>query len=116
MTIEPIYQRQYKDDFVDSLSFTLDGKDNFSTFWKSPRIISASWAKDGDTLTIKTQITFNSDGEESQMLSTDMWSLANNGDEITRDFTIRGPWGEMKAIYVFSRVGSLGNNQEENGG
>ena len=115
MEIERTHQRQYEDDFVDTLSFTLDGKDNYSTFWNSPRIISAYWAKDGDALTIKTQITFNRDGEESRMHSIDIWSLNSDASEISRDFTINGQWGEMKAAYVFSRILSLGNNQREKG-
>ncbi len=115
MIVERTYQREYTHDYVDTLSFTLDARDNFSTMWNSSRIISARWANDGQALTIRTQIISERDGQQSQMISTDIWTLANNGAEINRDFTIDGPWGEMKAVYVFSTAKSLGNSQIKEG-
>jgi hypothetical protein len=101
MSLERTYQRQYKSDLIDTLRFTLDGKENHSIFWSSPRVVSAQWTNGKKSLTIKTTMTFDHDGEEHMMLSTDIWSLLNDGAELSRDFTIDGPWGEMKAIYVF---------------
>lgn len=104
MLIVRTYQLEYQDDFVDSIKFTLDEQENHSLFWQSPRVITAGWKNNGQTLTIRTQITFRHDGESNETLSTDIWNLTNAGREILRDFTIDGPWGELKAIYVFNKV------------
>ena len=104
LLIERTYQREFDGDFVDTLKFTLDGAENYSEFWNSPRIIRASWTENKDALVIKTKITFSRDGQESEMLSTDIWRLKQDGTEISRDFTINGPWGEFNAIYVFCKM------------
>lgn len=104
MTVVSTYQREYDDDFIDTLSFSLDGKENQSEFWHSPRIIIANWQEDGRSLTIKTWITFNHKDQKSEIFSSDIWKLDKEGSELTRDFTINGPLGEMKAIYIFAKT------------
>ncbi len=106
ITLQRTYQREYEDDIVDSLSFTLDGKENESRIWNSPRIITARWSEDQKELTIKTKITFTRDGQESEMNSTDKWTLQEEGQQLSRNFTIEGPMGEMKAVYVYTKAQS----------
>ena len=103
MMMERTYQREYDDDFVDTLKFTLDGEENQSKFWRSPRIITANWAENGQSLTIETKITFTRDGRQSEMFSTDVWQLKDHST-LSRNFTIEGPLGQMKAIYIFNRM------------
>ncbi|MBN1481600.1 hypothetical protein EH223_04485 [candidate division KSB1 bacterium] len=104
MMVVRSYQREYDDDFIDTLSFSLDGKENHSEFWHSPRVITANWQEGGCLLTIKTWITFTHEDQESEIFSTDIWKLDKNGSALTRDFTINGPLGEMKAIYIFTKT------------
>ena len=104
MTIERTYQREFEDDFIDTLKFSLDGKENHSTFWKSPRVIVANWANDEKSLTIITTITFSRDGLESETTSTDIWRILDDGATLSRDFALDGPWGLMRAIYVFTKA------------
>lgn len=111
MIVERTYQREYTHDFVDTLSFSLDARDNFSTMMNSSRVISARWADDGQALTIRTQIISERDGQQSRMISTDIWTLTKDGVEMNRDFTLDGPWGEMKAVYVFTKILSIGGMQ-----
>lgn len=102
MTIERTFQREYNDDFVDTMTFTLDGSENHSEFWNSPRVISAHWSEDGQALTINTRITFTWEDEPSTVRSTDTWQL--DGDMLSREFAVDGRMGRLEAIYVFSRT------------
>ena len=104
MLVERTYQREYDNDFVDTLKFTLDGKENYSEFWRAPRTITATWSENGQLLTIITKITFRRDNETSDMTSTEMWRLIENGSVLSRDFAINGPMGTLKATYIFTRM------------
>lgn len=113
MSVERVFQREYEDDFVMTVDFTLDGKENESEFWNSPRITVAEWSEDGKKLTIKTKITFNREGEEFEMNSTDVWSLSDDGKQLTTEFSSVSDRGEMEAVYIFKKAEAKNEEKQE---
>ncbi len=91
MIIQHTCQREYENDFIDMLTFSLDGKENYSEFWHSPRIITAEWSDDQKQLIINTKIIFAGENQENEIFSTDVWRLGENGAKVRRDLTFDGP-------------------------
>ena len=107
ITVVRTYQREHENDFVDTLSFTFDGADNHSNFLNSPRIITAHWSNDNKSLIINTKIIVSRDGQNDELFLRDIWTLVENGVLLSRNFTIDGPLGRMKAHYIFTRMDEM---------
>lgn len=58
---------------------TLDGKELKSTLFNSPRVTTVKWSEKGDMLNFKSTVTFNRGGQPTDMITTEDWSLLDNG-------------------------------------
>jgi len=103
LVIQRTYQREYEDDFVLEESVTLDGEECHSEFWNSPRVSTANWSEKGDTLIIDTKITFEREGQTSEMNIREAWSLKEEGKMLTIEHFSSSDWGEREIIMVFDK-------------
>lgn len=70
---------EYADDRVAEEDMTLDGKELKSTLFNSPRVTTVKWSEKGDMLNFKSTVTFNRGGQPTDMITTEDWSLLDNG-------------------------------------
>ena len=74
-TVEKVFQREYEDDIIIRETVTLDGKENKSEFWNSPRTTTATWSAPKDTLTVNSIIEFQGGGQSSEKIINEAWSF-----------------------------------------
>jgi len=94
---------EYADDKITEEKLTVDGKENKSEFWNSPRFITANWSEKGDTLILKSKVVFNRGGQTSEMVVNEAWYLQEQGSVLAiRQFS-SSFWGERKITLIFDR-------------
>jgi hypothetical protein len=101
LSIQRTYQREYEDDFVLEEALTMDGKECESEFWNSPRITTANWSEKGDVLAIVSNITFERDGQTSELEIKEDWSLQEDGKVLSIKHHSSSDWGERDITMVF---------------
>jgi hypothetical protein len=95
LTVKSYSVVEWADDEIAEQSLTLDGKDNKSTgFMNSPRIQTANWSPERDTLTIASRITMKF-GEKPpiEMKSKEVWALQKRGRKLMIIQTSEGMMG-----------------------
>ena len=65
--------------------------------------MTASWSKDGKTLTITSVLEMNRDGQSFQMNSTEIWTLMEDGKVLKIDQTRVTPRGERKSVLQYNK-------------
>ena len=103
MTIQKTFTTQSGEDMVTDEKMTLDGKESKSEIWNSPRITTAKWSENGDTLHIDIKITFNQDGNMNEMQLKEAWSMLDGGKCINVNHFSSSSWGERKITMVFDK-------------
>jgi len=84
--------------------FTLDGKENKNIiFNNSPKTSTVTWAEDGKSFTIASNIMFNNNGDNMEIASNEVWKLSDDGNTLTIEFSSIAGWGEIKQVYVFDK-------------
>jgi hypothetical protein len=101
IAIQRTYQREYEDDVVIEETLTMVGKECESEFWNSPRITTARWSEKGDVLTVVSKITFNRDGQTSELNIEEDWSLQEKGKILSIKHVSSSEWGERDITMVF---------------
>jgi hypothetical protein len=79
-----------------------DGKEREATFVGSPREKStARWSDDGQTMTVNSVRSFDTNGEKADFKVTEVWKLINDGKSIAVQVNSRSISGEhtMKLVY-----------------
>ncbi len=82
---------------------TFDGKESEATFVGRPREkSSARWSNDGQTMTVTSVRSFDTNGEKADFKVTEVWKLINDGKSISvqvNSTTISGGENTMKLVY-----------------
>jgi hypothetical protein len=81
---------------------TFDGKASEATFVGSPREKStARWSDDGQTMTVNSVRSFDTNGEKADFEVAEVWKLINDRKSITVQVNLRSISGEhtMKLVY-----------------
>ena len=79
-----------------------DGKEREATFVGSPRDKStARWSDDGQTMTVNSVRSFDTNGETADFKVTEVWKLINDGKSISVQVNSSSTSGEntMKLVY-----------------
>ena len=79
-----------------------DGKEREPTFVGRPRDQStARWSDDGQTMTVSSVRSFDTNGETADFKVTEVWKLVNDGKSISIQVTSSSIHGEntMKLVY-----------------
>jgi len=105
MTVTKTFVGMNGEDVEGEEKLTLDGKENKSEIWGgSPRVSTATWNENGDTLNIATTITFERDGQTSTMDADEAWSLGEDGKTLSLKHSSSSDWGERNITMVFTKM------------
>lgn len=82
--------------------YTLDGKESVNTTGRGSSKSVATWSADGKSLTIKTAMTFEMNGESRTMNSSEVWTLTD-AKTLSVTTTRTGQNGEVKTTAVYDK-------------
>jgi hypothetical protein len=94
---------EWGDDRVTVDTLALDGRSSRSEFMNSPRITTTKWAGEGDTLVIESKITFDRGGNTIEMVSTEHWSLQENGTLLAIKQVSTGFRGKRELTMIYEK-------------
>ena len=103
LTIRRSFIVEYADDRITDEKLTLDGRENKSEFFNSPRITTANWSEKGDTLVIESKVRFNRGGQTSEMTTREVWSLGKKGRVLSIQQSSNSFFGRRNITMVFER-------------
>ncbi|MGV3589811.1 MAG: hypothetical protein ACO1OF_22580 [Adhaeribacter sp.] len=105
LTISRTGQTPDGQDFTMDEKITLDGKETENKFFDGmvKKKSTAKWSADEKSLTITSAISFNRDGNETTMNSTEVWDTAKGPGELTINYATTTPNGEVKDTYVYTK-------------
>ena len=82
---------------------TLDGKESINKSENRTSTSTATWSKDGKTLTILTNTEINRQGEILEMKSTEIWTLEEDGKILKVQSDSTSPRGERSVKLVYDK-------------
>jgi len=87
---------------TETLSY--DGKVSESTgFGNSKKKSTLKWSDDGQSMTITYTITFERNGETSELKGTETWTLSADGKNLTANISSTSSQGEFTMKEVFDK-------------
>lgn len=104
LIIERLSKRRSGEEATSIEKLTIDGKECTNTVFERPKKSIAGWSKDGNTIIITSKMTFEREGEEIEIKSSETWSLLENNKILSIAFSSTSPRGERKATYVYDHV------------
>jgi len=103
LTIERLRTGRDGQEMKSTEKLTLDGKESENTAGRGTRKLAATWSDDGKTLTIKSTMVFNREGETMEMKSIELWKLTDGGKILSIESSSSTPRGERKATFVYDK-------------
>ncbi len=86
------------------VAYKLDGSEaTLDTGGRGSATAKAEWQDGGKTLKLTTKRTFNMQGNDVTMTSTEVWSLAGDGKTLTIKRTSESPRGTQESTLVFNK-------------
>ncbi|HKM92201.1 MAG TPA: hypothetical protein VJY41_00975 [Prolixibacteraceae bacterium] len=90
---------------VQNSKYTLDGKEcENEGFMNNVSKSVATWSADGKTLTIRTAMTFERNGQKMEIKSSEAWSLSEDGSTLTLNVNRTTPNGDMQQKLVYDKA------------
>ena len=86
-----------------SETLTTDGKENTSKSENRSSTSTAEWSDDGTTLTIKSNMEFNRQGETFQMKRSELWTLGEEGKILKIQSESSSSRGERSVTLVYDK-------------
>ena len=103
LTIERLQTGRDGQEITMTQKLTLDGKESKNTTRRGTRKSIVTWSDDGKSLTIKSTMVFDRDGETMEMKSVEQWKLTDGGKILSIDSSSSTPRGERKTTMVYDK-------------
>jgi mannan endo-1,4-beta-mannosidase len=103
MKIKRTFFVEYGDDRISEEILPLDGREVKSEFWNSPRITKANLLTSGDTLVIKSTVTFTRGDQTFEMVSEEVWNLLEQGSILSIQQSSTTFRGEREITMIFEK-------------
>ncbi len=105
MAIERTSVTQNGDNNVTSEKLTFDGKTSESTvFGNSKKKSTATWASDGQSMTINSTILFERDGNTMEIKTVEVWKLIDGGKSLSIESTSTSQMGTRTNTFVYDKA------------
>jgi hypothetical protein len=91
-------------DMVQDEKYTLDGKESINVGMMDSKVKSTlTWSTDKKELTFNKVISFNMDGQNMEMKSTEIWSLSSDSKTLTLKTSMNTPMGDMNTTLAYDK-------------
>lgn len=105
LNLERLSKGRNDEDRITKEKYALDGTESENTvFQTTVRKSKATWSADGKILTINSTMTFERDGEKTEMKSSESWKLSADGKTLTIDSSMTMPNGEVIQTRVYDKA------------
>ena len=92
-------------EFTSSEKITLDGKPSENTiFGNNKKISTTKWSEDGQTLTVNSSMTFERNGEKTEIKTVESWKLSDEGKTLNIESTSTSSRGTFTTKLVYDKV------------
>jgi hypothetical protein len=105
ITINRVSTNRNGEETTRTETLTFDGKATESTggFGNSKRKSTAKWSDDGKTLVVSYTITFDRNGETTEISGTETWTESDDGQTITLKTHSSGGRGDINTTAVYDK-------------
>jgi hypothetical protein len=103
MSMDRTTRRQSGEESTNAEKYTLDGKECENASYNRPKKSKATWSEDGKSLTIASTMTFERDGQETEINTVEIFKLSADGKSLNVDYTSKSPRGERKNTFVYDK-------------
>ena len=103
LNIQKSFILEYADDRVTEEKLTLDSQESHSEMWNSPRIMTAKWSENGDSLFIDSKVQFGPGGRSFEMKINEVWSLPEQGKILVINQSSTSFRGTRKIVMVYDK-------------
>ena len=103
LSIERFFIVEWGDDRITKEKLTLDGAEVKSEFFNSPRITTASWSREADTLNINSKVTFSRGDRTFEMVTNEAWSLQKRGKILSIKQSSTSFRGKREITMIFEK-------------
>jgi mannan endo-1,4-beta-mannosidase len=93
---------EWGEDNISYDSYIPNGEEIKSEIWNSPKVTTIKWGENGE-LVIDSKVTFTRNGETTDMLSNETWSLSEDGKSLMIKQNSTSPWGKRSSELVFEK-------------
>jgi hypothetical protein len=107
LNIKSTFIREFQDNRIEEEALTLDGRECQSEVENAPRIKTASWSEKGDSLIIVSKTGIHRGGQPMEIVSTETWTLLENGKTLSIQQHSKSFWGERNTAMVFNKLDLL---------
>jgi hypothetical protein len=91
-------------EMVQNEKYTLDGKESVNTGMMESKVKSIlTWSADKKELTFSKVVSFNMNGENQEMKSTEKWSLSADSKTMTLKSSMNTPMGDMNTTLAYDK-------------
>ena len=103
LSIDRTNLRRSGEEFTVSEKYTLDGKECENTLFRRTKKSTATWSGDGKSLTISSTMVFEREGQQMEINTTEIFTLANSGSSLSINYTAKSARGERKNIFIYDK-------------
>lgn len=103
LTIERLRTGRDGQEMTSTEELTLDGRERESDTGRGKRKSSVTWSDDAKSLTVKSTMVFDRNGETMEIKSIEQWNLSDGGKILSIDSSSSTPMGERKATLVYDK-------------
>jgi hypothetical protein len=107
LNIKSTFIKEFEDNRIEEENLTLDGKECKLEFQNSPRIKTANWSEKSDSLIIVSKTTMHRGGQPMEIVSTETWTLQENGKTLSIHQYSKTFWGERTTTLIFDKLDLL---------
>ena len=105
MAIHRFVTNQAGEEVTTDEKLTFDDKETENTvFGTTKRKSKAKWSDDGKTLKVKSTMSFERNGETTEIKGEDTWSLSDDGKTLTIESTTTSSRGTNTTKMVYDKV------------
>jgi hypothetical protein len=85
-------------------NYTLDGKEcENPAFRDNVRKSTVTWSDDKKSLTITSKMTFEREGQQTEIVTTEIFTLSSDKKNLSIDYTSKSSRGERKSTFVYDK-------------
>ncbi|MBN2412423.1 hypothetical protein JXQ31_12100 [candidate division KSB1 bacterium] len=103
LSIQRSFIVEWGDDRITEEKLTLDGAELKSEFFNAPRITTANWSPDCDTLHINSKVTFTRGDRNFEMVADEAWSLQKRGKILSIKQSSTSFQGKREITQIFEK-------------
>lgn len=106
IAIQRALTNQAGEEVTSNEKLTFDDKESESTvFGNAKKKSKAKWSDDGKTLTVKSTIVLDRNGETMEIKSTEVWSISADGKTLTIETESTSSFGTNNTKLVYDKAG-----------